>query len=183
MKKNRSNEDCPGDRAEPSLQEALKRIEEEKNLSEAIIAAIGDGISIQDTDFKVLYQNEINKKMIGDHVGEFCYQAYERRDSVCEECPVAMSFQDGEVHTVERSAPTERGTIFVEITSSPLRDASGKIIAGIEVARDISERKRMEVEREKLIRDLQPLTASRTRSISPMRSSILKGRTGHSLSS
>jgi diguanylate cyclase (GGDEF)-like protein len=55
-----------------------------------------------------------------------------------------MTFQDGCVYTKERSAPTDRGTIYVEITSSPLRDKTGKIIAGIEVVRDITDRKRME---------------------------------------
>jgi len=125
-----------------SLQQALKKAEAEKDRAEAIIAAIGDGISIQDRDFRVLYQNEVHRKMVGDHVGRFCYQAYERRDAVCEECPVALSFQDGGIHTVERTAPTERGTIHVEITSSPLRDPQGKIIAGIEIARNITARKR-----------------------------------------
>jgi len=33
----------------------------EKNRSEAIIAAIGDGISIQDRNFKVIYQNQVDK--------------------------------------------------------------------------------------------------------------------------
>jgi PAS domain S-box-containing protein len=131
-------------RAEESLKDALQRAEEEKNKSAAIIAAIGDGISIQDTDCRVLYQNEVHRKLVGDHVGEYCYQSYQRKDAVCEGCPVALSFKDGGIHTAERSAPTERGTIHVEISSSPLRDSSGKIIASIEVARDITARKRSE---------------------------------------
>ena len=118
-----------------------KKAEAEKNRAEAIIAAIGDGISIQDTEYRVLYQNEVHRKLVGDHVGEYCYQAYERKDAVCEGCPVALSFQDGRIHTVERSAPTERGTIHAEITSSLLRDPSGKIVAGIEIARDITAKK------------------------------------------
>ena len=132
----------PEDRTVESLQQALIKAEAEKNRSEAIIAAIGDGISIQDIDYRVLYQNEVHRKLVGDHVGEYCYQAYERTDAVCEGCPVALSFQDGKVHTVERSALTDQGTLQVEITSSLLRDSSGKIIAGIEIARDITARKR-----------------------------------------
>ncbi len=131
-------------RAEDALKEALHSAEEEKNRSAAVIAAIGDGISIQNTEYRVLYQNEVHRKLVGDHVGEFCYQAYERRDAVCEGCPVALSFQDGRIHTVERSAPTDQGLIHVEITASPLRDPSGTIIAGIEIARDITARKRSE---------------------------------------
>ncbi len=58
----------------------------------AIIAAIGDGISIQDTDFKILYQNQALVDLLGYHVGEFCYKAYQRKERVCEGCPVEMMF-------------------------------------------------------------------------------------------
>ena len=142
MKKMNDKNEHPEGTTVESLQQALKKAEAEKDRAEAIIAAIGDGISIQDRDYRVLYQNAVHRNMVGDHVGRFCYEAYERRDAVCEECPVALSFQDGGIHTVERTAPTGRGTIHVEITSSPLRDPSGKIIAGIEIARDITARKR-----------------------------------------
>lgn len=138
------HKDPPKDLTAESLQQSLIKAEAEKNRAEAIIAAIGDGISIQNTDYRILYQNEVHRKLVGDHVGRFCYQAYEHRDAVCEGCPVALSFKDGGIHTVERSAPTDHGTIQVEITSSPLRDPSGKIIAGIEIARDITVRKRLE---------------------------------------
>lgn len=111
-------------------------------IKQGILEAIGDGVSIQDTNFKVLYQNQTHKNLMGEHLGEYCYKAYERRNAVCEGCPVDMAFKDGMSHTTERSAPVERGTIYVEITASPIRDSSGKIIAGIEIVRDITEHKR-----------------------------------------
>ncbi len=124
------------------LRVSLERAETETARAEAIIAAIGDGMSIQDTDYKILYQNQIHKALVGDHVGEYCYKAYDFRDDVCEGCPVALSFKDGKTHTVEKSNPTRK--LLVEITASPVKDASGKIIAGIEIARDITRRKQSE---------------------------------------
>jgi len=121
-------------------------VESLRQASEAILAAIGEGISIQDRDYRILYQNEVHRKLAGDHVGRFCYEAYEQKNAVCEGCPVALSFLDGKIHTVERSASIDQGTIHVEITSSPLRDASGNIVAGIEIARDITARKRSEAD-------------------------------------
>ncbi|MBI5055664.1 MAG: PAS domain S-box protein [Nitrospirae bacterium] len=111
-------------------------------IKQGILEVIGDAVSIQGTDFRVLYQNQAHRKLIGDHLGEYCYKVYECRDEVCEGCPVDMAFKDGMSHTTERSAATERGILHVEITASPIRDSSGKIIAGIEVARDITEHKR-----------------------------------------
>ena len=116
----------------------------EKNRSEAIIAAIGDGISIQDRNFKILYQNKIHKDMTGDHAGEYCYQAYEHQNSTCNECPVAASFKDGMIHRTERAVQTDQGAIHIEITTSPLKNEAGEIVAGIEAVRDITSRKQAE---------------------------------------
>ena len=41
---------------------------------------MGDGISMQDADFRVLYQNQAHKNMIGSHIGEYCYT--ENRDKI-----------------------------------------------------------------------------------------------------
>lgn len=112
--------------------------------TETILAAMGDAVSIQNTDFKILYQNKIHIGIIGDHKGEYCYREYEKKDHVCEGCPIAMSFKDGKIHTEERSVTKDDGLSYFEITASPLRDSKGKIIAGIEIVRDITERKQIE---------------------------------------
>jgi PAS domain S-box-containing protein len=120
-----------------------------------VFEAIGDGISIQDTNFKILYQNAVQKKLIGNHVGEYCYKAYEKREERCEGCPLAETFKDSKIHTKERSAPTDKGTIYVEITTSPVKGPTGEIIAGIEVVRDITERKKMDEELKNRIKELE----------------------------
>jgi PAS domain S-box-containing protein len=113
-------------------------------VEKGVFDAIGDGISIQNTNYKILYQNKIHKDLVGSHVGEYCYNSYEKRKDRCKGCPLAETFKDGEIHRRERSAPTDKGTIYVEITTSPIKVPSGEIIAGIEVVRDITERKNLE---------------------------------------
>lgn len=147
------------ERSESSLEEALKRIASERDKIEAIIGAIGDGIRIIDPDFRILYENKVHNDLLGEHTGEYCYKAYQGRNSVCEYCPVDISFRDGDIHTMERTAPTEHGQRYLEITSSLLKDSDGKVIAGIEVVRDATERKRLEAERETLVNDLQEALA------------------------
>ncbi len=125
---------------------ALAKAEEERARSEAVISALGDGVSIQDKNFRVLYQNQAHKDMVGgDKAGQYCYAAYARSKDVCPGCPVAKAFRDGKAHTLEKSAPREKGTLHVEIKASPLRDSKGRIIAVIELVRDIGKRKRMEL--------------------------------------
>lgn len=130
---------------EELLRKAVKRAEAERARSEAIIAAIGDGISIQDTTFKVLYQNKVHKDIVeGDKSGQRCYAAYAKNDQVCEGCPLARTFKDGKVHTIEKRALRNSAIRHVEIKSSPIMDDEGTIIGGVEVARDITERKLIE---------------------------------------
>lgn len=123
------------------LKAAILKTEEEKARSEAIIAAIGDGFSIHGKDFRILYQNCVARDLLGDHVGEYCFRAYVGIDSVCESCHIAELFKDGRVHKKEGRMTTDKGVLYTEITASPLRDPAGKIVAGIEVIRDITARK------------------------------------------
>jgi DNA-binding response OmpR family regulator len=142
------------------LQELNERLEEEKAKTESIIAAIGDGISIQDRDLTILYQNQVHISYFGDQRGRKCYEAYRYMDNHCHPCPVLASFGNGKIHTAEIAAPVVNGTSTFEVTTSSLRDAAGEIIAVIEVARNIDQRKKMEQEREILINDLQEALAN-----------------------
>ena len=119
-----------------------------------IIEAIGYAVSMQDKNYKIIYQNEMAKKIIGNHTGEFCYQAFEHNEVVCNECPLALSFKDGKVHTVERRNPYKK-ELIVEITTSVIKDSKGAIIAGIEVVKNITRRKKMEKEQAKLVLELK----------------------------
>jgi PAS domain S-box-containing protein len=127
------------------LEHAIVRAEGEKAKSEAIIGAIGDGISIHDTDFKVLYQNPVSENLVGKHSGEYCYRGYRGKETVCADCPLVMSFRDGKIHTAASTIYHGAEPVYVEITASPLRDATGRIIAAIEVIRNITERNRAEL--------------------------------------
>ncbi len=122
--------------------QAEEKIIEERNKFESIIAAIGDGISIQDREYTVLYQNGVHKRFFGDQAGRKCYKVYEHRNDVCPDCPVARTFEDGAVHRSERSVETPAGTSYFDFTTSPLRDAGGQIVSCIELVRDVTERRR-----------------------------------------
>ncbi len=108
--------------------------------ADAIIASMADAVSIQDRNLRVLYQNQSHKDLIGEHIGEYCYRAYERRETACDGCPVNQAFADGGHHTVERHVIRDGRQLHVEISATPLKDPAGRIIAGIEVVRDISGR-------------------------------------------
>jgi len=116
----------------------------ERRRCENILEVLGDGISIQDSELRILYQNALHRQMMGDHLGEYCYRAYRQQETVCPGCQLVTAFSDGRVHVHESERLGEEGRRIVEIISSPLRDSSGKVIAGIEAVRDITARKLLE---------------------------------------
>ena len=148
--------------AEEELRKALNRLEDEKAKTDAVIAAIPDGISIQDRNYRVLYQNQVHRDMVGDQTGKVCYEKYAIQDSICPGCPVARSFEDGGTHVLEKHMPSPNGTSYIEISAAPLRNAKGEIIAGIEAVRNITARKQAEEELKKHRERLEDLVESRT---------------------
>ncbi|MBU4264387.1 MAG: PAS domain S-box protein [Proteobacteria bacterium] len=154
LRKNVGNERAVN---EKRLIQALEETKNERAMADAILAAIGDPLTIQDSNYKIIYQNEANRKTMGDHLGEYCFQAYENNTQVCDGCGLAKSFADSKVHRIERSVTVNNEIKHFEITTSPLMDKSGHAIAGIEIARDVTDRKKTE---ERLNEQLRLLSLS-----------------------
>lgn len=129
---------------EMALEEALLKAEGERARIVAIVEAMGDAISIQDPQLKVLYQNGAHQELMGSHIGERCYEAYRSESEPCRDCHLLEAFSDGEVHRVEVERSLGNGIRCVEIIASALRDPAGVVTAGIEVVRNITDRKLVE---------------------------------------
>lgn len=116
----------------------------EKNILKSLVDSLEYALTIQDRDYNIIFQNELIKKVYGSSGGK-CYRTYEFRESICEGCPVKMSFADGMPHTTERPVVFPSGEkIIWENTASPIKDAEGNTIACLEIVRDITKRKRTE---------------------------------------
>ncbi|MBA4372630.1 MAG: hypothetical protein C0402_07170 [Thermodesulfovibrio sp.] len=126
------------------LRAELALAQADKAAADAVIEGLGDAISIQDRDFRILYQNRKHRDYVGEHAGEYCYRAYSGADHVCPDCAVEKAFADGKTYRLEKSRPADGGEFFVEIIASPLRDVHGEIYAGVEAVRDITDRVRMQ---------------------------------------
>lgn len=126
----------------------------------AVLESLGDSISIQDPELKIIYQNPRHMQMMGDHRGEFCYQAYHKRESVCPDCHLLKSFSEGRTtrRMTSNSNTLRGGVVHVEIIASPIRDENGTIVAGVEVVRDVTERRLMDEKLNAITCDLEQKT-------------------------
>jgi signal transduction histidine kinase len=123
---------------------AEEELSKEQLRTEAVFGALGDSVVVQDRDYRVIFQNRINKENFGDCTGELCFEAYEGKNDICEGCPVEQTFRDGMIHRTEREVTTKKGTRYYELVASPLKNEQDEIIAGVKVIRDITERRHLE---------------------------------------
>lgn len=127
---------------ERELSNAVDQLSREKGKLEAVFAAIQDGLSLQDRQFRIVKQNDAHRRMSGgDHIGELCYHAYACSDDICPGCPVAAAIAEDRVVRIEKPGRPDSPVEFIEITASPIRTGEGEIIGALEIVRDITERK------------------------------------------
>lgn len=112
-----------------------------------VLDSLPDGITIQDREFNVIYQNRAMLAAFGNRRGMKCFAAYEKREAMCEHCGVARVFETGEPTLVLRTAFDARGkTGYWENACFPIRDEAGNITAAAEVCRNVTDRVGLEEE-------------------------------------
>ncbi|PKN16587.1 MAG: hypothetical protein CVU66_00470 [Deltaproteobacteria bacterium HGW-Deltaproteobacteria-23] len=134
----------------------------EKAKLDSVLASMGEGLSIQSLDYKVLLQNQAHRELVGDAVGRYCYDVYSHNDKVCSDCPLKVAFEDGAIHTKLHHIKRDEGDIYLEVSASPLRDSFGKITGGIEVVRDVTSRFLAGQEIRRLNQELETRVIERT---------------------
>ncbi|MGD9366824.1 MAG: PAS domain S-box protein [Desulfobacteraceae bacterium] len=118
-------------------------LEDPASILANIMMSMGDGLSIQDRNMRIVYQNKFMIDNFGSHIGKYCYNIYEKRSSVCEGCPIIESYRTGQVTKALRVGVTKDGLSFrFENIASVLRNEKGEIVAGIELCRIVEEREK-----------------------------------------
>jgi PAS domain S-box-containing protein len=119
-----------------------------RELFATILANIDDGISVQDREMRIIYANAALKRTFGDDLeGRYCYQIYERRSQKCLDCPVDMAYRTGKPYRTTHHAVDKHGDeIAADIVATPVFDENGEIVAGVEVARMVTEQLRAQQE-------------------------------------
>ena len=146
------NKEAEGDKR---YQQAKELLRDKGKLLDSVMAAMGDGLSIQDLNMRIVFQNDFMISNFGDHRGDFCYRIYEQRDTLCEGCPIQEAYKDGKVHNALRVGIIQDGTRFrFENIASVLKNKDDEIIAGMELCRIVEDR---EQAKEKLQRSQDEL--------------------------
>jgi len=117
-----------------------------------VIDSINDAVSLIDVStFRIVTMNRTFLKEYGynhesEVVGKTCYEVTHHKSEVCappnDICPLAETVRTG-THSVEEHVHYGKGgeRIFVEVSTSPIKDEQGNVVQVVHVQRNITERK------------------------------------------
>ncbi len=108
--------------------------------------AVPDLIAIIDEKYQIVQMNSAMADRLGispdDSLGMTCYEIVHHTESPPPICPHRLLLQDSQRHSIEIHEEHLQGDF--DLTVSPIRDHSGRVLGSIHILRDISERKRAE---------------------------------------
>lgn len=127
-----------------------------------ILNAIGNGIVVIDSDFKIMSANSAYLKQTGlDKItGKHCHEVSHHSMKPCyltgEECSVNDVFKTGTSHmVVHKHFDKDNNPVFVETIAYPIKDNHGNIKSAVEIITDVTENHILQQQLEKRVNELE----------------------------
>lgn len=147
--------------------ELEERIIERKKMTESLefvarewsktFDTIPDFVSVHDKNMRFVRVNKALTSFLkttpDQIIGKHCYEVMHKRTAPWHNCPHLRAIKEGQTTTEEVNDP-EIGVPLL-VTCAPLMHDDGSLMGSVHVARDISRQKEAELEREKLIEELE----------------------------
>jgi len=109
-------------------------------LGKGLFEHVPSNVIVIDRQFNIVTANSSFIEVFGDAEGKYCFQAYKKRESPCDECLTAKTFEDGEVRITDTEGIDKNGhPAHYVVHIVPIRDEQGEISHVIEMSYDITE--------------------------------------------
>jgi PAS domain S-box-containing protein len=157
-----------------------KKIEQElkieKDKLEAVTENIGAGLAIISKDYHILWANKLMKQLNGACEGKKCYLTFNKLTDICPNCGVKKVFEkDVPIDIHEYSNLDDKGNRFwIELIVTPIKDEKDKVIAALELAVNITERKLMQNKLAEYSQKLEKLVEKRTKQLKQTQAKLVK---------
>ncbi len=129
---------------ERSLTESEERFRDLSHQFNALLDAIPDDITLLSSSLKIIWANKAaEEKLIRkttDYSQECCYALRHDRSTPCDNCPVPITFATGKPES--KIVKTTNG--IWDMRTAPIFGADGRVASVINIARDITEQRRIE---------------------------------------
>jgi len=136
---------------------------------QAVIDSLEDELIVIDLDYRIVQANRAvlrrHGKSIEEIIGRHCYEISHSSLSMCcpphDDCPVARACESGKAaRTTHRHVYNNGGRQkqrYVEVVASPILNKEGTVVYVVEVLRDVTEAREMELKIAEAHRDLLTL--------------------------
>jgi len=125
---------------------ARAEIKKDADIWQATFDSIRDLISIQDTQYRLVRINraysEAFAQVSGTLIGSHCYEVVHGTNDPIADCPHRQVLQSGVPASIDIFEP--RLGVYLEVSCSPIIREDGTIEGTVHIAKNITERKRME---------------------------------------
>ncbi len=122
---------------------------QEEHFRTSIFDKVTDPLALYDREFHILRVNQafltLHQLPADAVIGRLCYEVFQGRATVCEDCHVEAAFNSGEPRSRERllSLPHGNQRLF-KMNAYPIKDSHGQVLQVIEHGRDITERRQLQ---------------------------------------
>lgn len=150
-------------RDETERRRAVSMLENSERFLNTIFDSIRDPFCIFDRDLVIVRANkayaELRERHLDEVYGKRCEDILCHGNEPCDECTVQKTVATGKGGTRERAVDQPDGSKFwIEIFTHPIFDEDGRVTHVIEHTRDITQRRRYDEERRRLILELEHLS-------------------------
>lgn len=130
--------------------------------------SIIDPFMILDRDFRIVKVNNayaaLKNRTVAELINKTCYRVLEGRDRTCGGCVIEKTIKTGDPSVkVKKTTLRDGKEIWLELYTYPIYDENSQITHVIEYTRDITDKKRAEEQRKRMIEELERI--SRTDSL------------------
>ncbi len=139
------------------------RLQRSERFLNTIFDSIRDPFCIFDRDYQIIRVNDAYAQMknlpFKELLGKKCYEVLHNGTAVCDNCVVQKSLQSADPCAKDKLVTLPNGDeVWFEIYTYPILDEDGKVSHIIEYTRDITDRKKSEEDRRRMIEKLEYLS-------------------------
>jgi PAS domain S-box-containing protein len=119
-----------------------------KHLPEAVGTWIGkqlfehvpSNIAVINRDFEVILANENFRSVFGEVSAKHCFEVFKKKQTICEHCMAAETFEDGRVRVSNEYGVDQNGQpAYYVVHNAPIYDDSGDVAYVIEMSYDVTD--------------------------------------------
>jgi PAS domain S-box-containing protein len=156
-----------------TMEDALKQ---ERDMLENMAASMDAGLTLIGRDYHILWANQLLKQINGNDLEDkLCYSIYDKSNRICPECGVRKIFENGvAVDRHDYNFKFDGKDDWVELIVTPVKDKQGTVVAALELAVNITERKRLQNKLSQYSQRLEELVQQRTTLLKQTQAELVK---------